>query len=664
MARVSDKIQLPTNTTDISTLVRYLKEIKNNEPLNNNTAQPFYQGVKEKGKKSKSYTAGSETGLEISPKAKDTHTTGTLSTYGLIDYIDSKKPANFIVSALGNKLIEMYDDDGNPLCDATSGERLYCDEEYTIILLRVFSAWHETGNGRDIHPGRIILQLMCEEKLDYYLTEHDVAYFTCNPDFKTDDQYEEIKDYIVEFREKYDGVYGFTKTPCKAEIFMPTFVRNWHIFEKESVYDILPDISNPGHFILKTKDSATDDGGCNVDEEADVTDDFTDDETTLSGVEADGTSEDELDAIGMNVPPKGLGTSIDLTTLYTNLTHYVLTKGASVYCGIVFGFSNKAKQIVYFGAPGTGKSHSIDEKLDKAKIDKAFQSRVIFYPDYTYGDFVGCLRPKKDKSSVDYQFIPGPLTKAVMTAFENPKNQVYMIIEEINRGSAAAIFGDLFQLLDRDEKGKSKYVIRNEDMCSIFTRSPLLKPFFTDGNVWFPSNFNLLCTMNTADQNVFVLDSAFKRRFHMQYVEIDYDVFKTDKKLEPYLAETDVFAGTEDLVTMFAGTEVSALVAKMDTEGILRRNWPTFATLVNATIDIINKNEGDQISEDKKLGPFYVLLDELDSRDKFADKVLYYLKQDVFKYVDTYFVISYQNLYRNYKNKTIDVFRLLIPGEN
>lgn len=664
MARITDKIQLPTNTTDISTLVRYLKEIKKNEPLNNNTAQPFYQSVKEKGKKSKSYTAtGSGTGSGSTKKAKDTHTTGTLSTYGLIDFIDSKKTPNFVVSALGNELIEMYDDDGNPLCDSTSGERLYCDEEYTVMLLGIFSAWHETGNGRDIHPGRIILRLMCEEKLGFYLTEHDVAYFTSNPDFKTDDQYEEIKDYIIRFREKYDGVYGLTKTPCKADIFMPTFVRNWHIFEKEAVYDISPDASNLGHFIFTAKNVATDDS--DADDETDEIEDPSDDKDESRG-ESDGeeSSLDESGATETSNFPEGLGASIDLTSLCKNLTHYVLTKESSIYCGMVFGYSNKVEQIVYFGAPGTGKSFGIDEKLEKAKIDTRFQSRVIFYQDYTYGDFVGCLRPKKDKNGVDYQFIAGPLTKAVMKAFENPKDQVYMIIEEINRGSAAAVFGDLFQLLDRNENGKSKYVIRNEDMCSIFTRSPLLKPFFTDGNVWFPSNFNLLCTMNTADQNVFVLDTAFKRRFNMQYVPIDYEVFNKNKKLAPYLAETDVFTGAEDLVTMFAGTELSAIVGKMATEGSLKRNWPTFATLVNATIDAVNKNEGGQISEDKKLGPFFVLIDELGSREKFADKVLYYLKQDVFKYVDTYFVLSYQSIYRDYKNKAIDIFRLLLPGEN
>lgn len=648
MAGNADKIQLPTNTTDISTLVRYLKGInKNDGPLNNNTAQPIYQAVKATGKKSKSYVAKTEGEEADATPAKDTHTTGTLGTYGLIKFIDNKKPANFVISELGLELISLYDDDGKPLVDE-NGNQKYCDEEYTVMLLKVFSAWHETGRDRDIHPGRIILRLLCDSDLGLYLTEHDVAYFTSNPDFKSDDQYEEIKAYILEFREKYDGVYGLTSKPCKAEIFMPTFVRNWGILEKESIYEISEDTTNPGRFNLKLKAA----------DALESENEYVEAEDEIDAGESEAGSQPE----GHATDPEGLGRSIDLEKLYKNLTHYVLSKGAAVYCGMVFGFTNSVEQTVYFGAPGTGKSFGIDKKMEDEGVDSRFQSRVIFYPDYTYGDFVGCLRPKKDSKGVDYKFIEGPLTKALVTAFENPRNKIYLIIEEINRGSAAAIFGDLFQLLDRDEAGKSKYVIRNEDMCSTFIKSPLLSPFFEDGNVWFPSNFNILCTMNTADQNVFILDSAFKRRFHMEYVPIDYKVFDNDVKLTAYLTETDVFSGTKDLMDLFKDSDLRETVMNLAANHKLKRNWATFATLVNATIDVVNHNEGDQISEDKKLGPFFVLKDEIQDRAKFADKVLYYLKQDVFKYVDTYFNMSYQSIYTDYLERKIDLFELLIPG--
>lgn len=623
MAGNQDKIQLPTNSTDISTLVRYLKGIKEKEPLNNNSAQEVFQAVKETGKRKKA------------SGKRDTHTAGTLNTYGLIRYLPGKDK-NFVVSDLGCELISMYDEEGIPQKTA---------EEHTVMLLKVFSAWHETKKGRNIHPGRIILRLLCDKDMEYYITEHDVAYFTCNPDFKTDDQFDEIKQYILDFRKDYDGVFGLTKKPCKADIFMPTFVTNWQIFEKAAILAIERDPSNAGHFVFTEKDGPAEDI------------EIEDDSTEVADLDEE-VSETEVTS-GAH-----LGVNISDDVLYKTLTHYVLTKEAEIYCGVEFGYALPVEQTVYFGAPGTGKSFKIDKRMKDETISDALMSRVIFYPDYTYGDFVGCLRPKKDTTTntVDYRFIPGPLTKALKTAFENPKETVYFIIEEINRGSAAAIFGDLFQLLDRDHNGKSRYSVRNEDMCDVFTKSALLKPFFEEGNVWFPSNFNILCTMNTADQNVFILDSAFKRRFHMEYIPIRYHIFDTDPKLHKYLMETDVFSGTIPLETMFKDTELSVLVEQLATEGKLKRNWPTFALLVNATIDIINRNEGDQISEDKKLGPFYVLDSELTSRTKFADKVLFYLKQDVFKYVDTYFIASYQSIYDKYTNHGLDLFELLIPG--
>ena len=151
MAGNMDKIQLPTNSTDISTLVRYLKGIKASEPLNNNTAQSVYQAVKATGRKQKSYTAKVAEADGKMP-ARDTHTTGTLATYGLIRYIDNNKPANFVVSDLGCELISLYDAEGKPLKNA-DGVQLHSNGKYVVMLLRVFSAWHETGKGRDIHPG-------------------------------------------------------------------------------------------------------------------------------------------------------------------------------------------------------------------------------------------------------------------------------------------------------------------------------------------------------------------------------------------------------------------------------------------------------------------------------------------------------------------------------
>ena len=165
---------------------------------------------------------------------------------------------------------------------------------------------------------------MSDPDLDYYISEHDVAYFTSNPEFVSDSQYEEIKKAILEFRANYDGVFGFTSTPCKAEIFMPTFVRNWGIFEKREIFDIVIDEAKAGHFILNLKTT----GGSN-DEDIELADDE-------EIVETDSPEEDSTVENGVNKDPEGLGNSIDTTKLYTNLTHYVLANGADVYCDMVF----------------------------------------------------------------------------------------------------------------------------------------------------------------------------------------------------------------------------------------------------------------------------------------------------------------------------------------
>ena len=390
----------------------------------------------------------------------------------------------------------------------------------------------------------------------------------------------------------------------------------------------------------------------------------------------DNVSDDTVELIEDNVADETINgadeTNADLTAFsgqnpVRKISMYGLTSTSKeitkVYKALFNSKDKNPEQIVYFGAPGTGKSYNIDKRLHSMLVQSQYIYRVIFHPDYSYGDFIGSIKPKKDINGIDYRFQPGPLTNALINAFENPYKEVYVVIEEINRGNAAAIFGDLFQLLDRDKSGRSKYKITNANICSVICRNPKFKPFFKSDHIWFPNNLNFLCTMNTADQNVFILDSAFKRRFHMEYLKIDFDKIYNDNKLKDYLNETTVFAGNKSLEDVFRDTELEDYVSVLKVEGKLKRNWATFALLVNRTIDNINRNEGDRISEDKKLGPFYVLLDELAEKKMFADKVIYYLKQDVFKYIDNYFIDSYQRIYEDFVSNSTDIFEMLLPGE-
>ena len=319
------------------------------------------------------------------------------------------------------------------------------------------------------------------------------------------------------------------------------------------------------------------------------------------------------------------------------------------------------KQIIYYGAPGTGKSFEVDkqliEKYPNEETRDFHTARVVFHPDYTYSDFVGSIRPvKPDGKSLTYEFVAGPFSELLKKCFLHFEEEFYLVLEEINRGNAAAIFGDLFQLLDRDDKtGKSSYRINNTDIAGFLKKDKRLASLFSNDKVWLPSNFNIVCTMNTADQNVFVLDSAFKRRFSEEYTEINFS--KLTKELKE---ATAVFNGTTDLQQLFADTNLKKFVDKLAESGELNRDWPTFAKIVNYIIDDINEESGsEQISEDKKLGPFFVSVKDLENRKNFINKVLHYLKQDVFKYVDFYFTESYQTIHAKYIKETADIFNLL-----
>lgn len=323
-------------------------------------------------------------------------------------------------------------------------------------------------------------------------------------------------------------------------------------------------------------------------------------------------------------------------------------------------------QRIYYGVPGTGKSYTINKMMEEMYPDQterdAHYRRLIFHPTYTHEDFVGSIKPLVTPDRpLDYVFAPGPLTLLLKDAFEHPAEVFYLVIEEINRGNAPAIFGDLFQLLDRLPNGKSEYTVQNYDMTAYFSRDPGLKNIFHEGKVWFPANFNILATMNTADENIFVLDSAFKRRFALEYTKINFDNLP-DEWSHPY----DTFAGNRPLNALFKGTALEDYVDQLYYEGKLSRDWPTFARLTNKIIDMINRKaisgpnlQLARIAENKKLGPFFVAEADLCQKDTFLNKVVFYLKQDVFTYSDHYMTESFEEIYMKYIEDDADLFELL-----
>lgn len=256
-----------------------------------------------------------------------------------------------------------------------------------------------------------------------------------------------------------------------------------------------------------------------------------------------------------------------------------------------------AENILLYGVPGSGKSHEIKTKYCD---DEKRMERVVFHPDYTYSDFVGQILPRveKDGSGNDklkYVFTPGPFIKMLKKAENDPDNYYYLVIEELNRGNAPAIFGEIFQLLDRkdedefpaEEVGESEYGISNYEVA---------KEVYEDAEhpVRIPSNMYILATMNTADQNVFTLDTAFQRRWNMRQIENNFE--KSDH--------------SKDII---AGTKVS---------------WGAFATIINDLVIDINVDMAS--SEDKRLGTYFAKKKELEA-NRFPEKVLKYLWDDAFK---------------------------------
>lgn len=193
---------------------------------------------------------------------------------------------------------------------------------------------------------------------------------------------------------------------------------------------------------------------------------------------------------------------------------------------------NPHLQQIFYGAPGTGKSHKINEQTKGESV-----IRTTFHPDSDYSTFVGCYKPFKANGSpsITYEFVPQAFVKAYVEAWKKYKEpisrEVFLVIEEINRGNCAQIFGDLFQLLDRDNNGFSKYRI---DADSDLQRY-LQKEFYGDTfdqqfddikngeKLCLPNNLYIWATMNTSDQSLFPIDSAFKRRWEWEYVPVNHE---------------------------------------------------------------------------------------------------------------------------------------------
>lgn len=281
----------------------------------------------------------------------------------------------------------------------------------------------------------------------------------------------------------------------------------------------------------------------------------------------------------------------------------------------------KYSQIIYYGVPGCGKSNKIDEKT--RNIPDEQKMRVVFHPEYTNADFVGQILPVQTAAGIEYCFKAGPFARILKRALKNPSKPYYLIIEEINRGNAAAIFGDLFQLLDRKNDGWSSYSVENLDLNS-FIRSQSDKYSDKDaessvliGNIEFtentpirlPPNLSIYATMNTSDQNVFILDNAFQRRWDMELVKNEFGDDSENQK-QAIIEDSKI-------------------------------TWKTFQKKINEKISQFSKENNFSSMIDKRLGCWFVkaVPDKNDAngkyvitKDSFKNKILKYLWDDAFKF--------------------------------
>lgn len=182
---------------------------------------------------------------------------------------------------------------------------------------------------------------------------------------------------------------------------------------------------------------------------------------------------------------------------------------------------------ILFGAPGTGKSYKLNADKDKLLVsDASVFERVTFHPEYSYSQFVGCYKPLTDSSgNIRYEFVPGPFMRVLVAALKNGLTDApqphLLLIEEINRAKVAAVFGEVFQLLDRNDQGYSQYEIHATEDVKHYLAQKLGGVPDDYTSIRIPDNMFIWATMNSADQGVFPMDTAFKRRWDFEYIGID-----------------------------------------------------------------------------------------------------------------------------------------------
>lgn len=294
---------------------------------------------------------------------------------------------------------------------------------------------------------------------------------------------------------------------------------------------------------------------------------------------------------------------------------------------------DKPHQLIFSGAPGTGKSYTLNKWANVYFKDgnNSYYERVTFHPNMTYGQFVGVFKPfpsGDSNSPITYKFVPGVLLKQLEKAYKNPEKKYLILIEEINRANVASVFGDVFQLLDRKD-GVSEYPISiPEDILLRFydkkdgilgkntNISEEIQEKLNNEGLFFPTNLYIWASMNGADQGVMPMDTAFKRRWEFEKFDVN-DLGEVDAEF------------FDDKFIKYNHGEVS---------------WNELRKALNSRMLEL------KIPEDKLMGPYFLSRETLEDTDKltksFESKVLMYLFDDAAKMKrKDFFNLEYKDMY-------------------
>lgn len=302
---------------------------------------------------------------------------------------------------------------------------------------------------------------------------------------------------------------------------------------------------------------------------------------------------------------------------------------------------SSGENVLLYGVPGSGKSWTIEHEYCKPG---SVVERLVFHPDYTYSDFIGQILPAvAEDGQVSYKFTPGPFTNILRESYHNPGTEYILIIEEINRGNAPAIFGEVFQLLDRKVEirdidddgfpvGTSEYGITNmniaEEMYGKDRKTEKIR---------IPSNLSIIGTMNTSDQNVFTLDTAFQRRWDMRLIENDF------ANVDSSLADAEILDTTvtwrnfcveiNRIVVGNSARMTSAEDKRLGAYCVHLRDLKFNEAMGDLKeYDALRKKESKGTLTPEEKTQIAVIRDAMRQNRKFPEKVIKYLWDDAFKF--------------------------------